>query len=272
MATETAPEQAAPAPIFASVTHRLTAGSLISRAFSAWWKNLFKFGALSVLVFVPAMVLGAALAYQVGASSLARNRPAPATGGLVFLAAFPVIFLFAFVQMGALTYGTVQHLAGRRVRFGAMVAAGFRRLLPLVGVGIVVGLMTFAGFLALVVPGVILALAVSVAMPAVVIERIGPLGAIRRSFQLTRDHRLAIFAAWLVLLVVAFGANLVGQAAAAIAVSARSPVALAVVGLLSLALNVLMSSLPGLLPAVAYHDLRALKEGVVTEDLLKVFE
>ncbi len=34
----------------------------------------------------------------------------------------------------------------------------------------------------------------------------------------------------------------------------------------------LVMSLPTVMPAVTYHDLRALKEGVASEDLVKVFE
>jgi hypothetical protein len=37
-------------------------------------------------------------------------------------------------------------------------------------------------------------------------------------------------------------------------------------------IELLLSTLPVLLPAVAYHDLRAAKEGTATEELARVFE
>jgi hypothetical protein len=42
--------------------------------------------------------------------------------------------------------------------------------------------------------------------------------------------------------------------------------------LLVLPLQLVLMSLPVLLPAVAYHDLRAAKEGTAAEELARVFE
>jgi MFS family permease len=70
----------------------------------------------------------------------------------------------------------------RSLRFGA------RRLWALIGLAIVGVLMLVVAFLLLIVPGIWLAVAMSVAVPALLLERIGPLRSIRRSLGLVRGR------------------------------------------------------------------------------------
>jgi uncharacterized membrane protein len=144
-----------------------------------------------------------------------------------------------------------------------MIAAGFRRAVPLVVTGLLMYLAILGGFILLIIPGLIVFSALSVALPAVVVERIGPIEALKRSWGLTRDHRMTFFAASFVLGLVLFGANLVLQLGGAL---------LGPLALLLLPVQVFLTSLPALLPAVAYHDLRIAKEGTDTSELAKVFE
>jgi hypothetical protein len=248
----------------------VSVGELVSRSFSVWWSHLFKFGALTLLVIVPPIGLVIAAGYA--AIGAATGDPQALAAGwrgpvLMGIAAFTVTLLGMVVQMGALTYGAVQHLAGRPVRFGPMLAAGFRRALPLVGVGSLACAMVMAGVLLFIVPGIIVAIAVGVAIPAVVVEKIGPVAAIRRSFDLTRDHRFTLFLTSLVVGLAVSAANMAMQLAVVVLGELGT-----VAALFGSVLYLLVAALPMLVPAVAYHELRAAKEGIVTEELVKVFE
>jgi hypothetical protein len=268
--TPSPPLATTPPPPFSAGAYQVSVGRLVSRSLSVWWSHLFKFGALTLLVIVPVLAAAAAVAYMSFVAARSGSASASLTfrgPRLVMLAGFPVMLAVMVVQMGALTYGAVQHLAGRPVRFGPMIAAGLRRAIPLVGVGIVAGAMVMGGFLLLVVPGIIVGCAVGVAVPAVVAEKIGPVAAIRRSWGLTRGHRFTFFAASFVLGLVATGANMAMQLG--VALFGRLAPAVALVGGV---LYLLLAALPMLLPAVAYHELRVAKEGVATEELVKVFE
>jgi hypothetical protein len=274
MTASTSPTTAPPpsaSPAFAAAPRQISVGSLVNRSLSVWWRNVFRFAALTLLVFVPMVVLIAAVAYQSFAAAARGTGGVAVAGHRGLLAVMAVVFLVMLatmvVEMGALTYGTVQHLGGRPVRFGSMLAAGFRRALPLIAVGIVASVMVMAGMLLLIVPGIIIGCAVGVAIPAVVVERIGPIDAIKRSWRLTHGHRLTFFAASFVLGLVVSAANMAIQFGATL-FGRLAPVAVPIAAVVYL----LLVSLPTLLPAVAYHDLRAAKEGVATEDLLKVFE
>lgn len=256
-----------PAPSVAE----FTVGGLISRTFSVWWKNVWKLSLLTLLAWVPAGVMFAVFfssAFEPRAGAPATNPGAVAA--VPFLAILVTLPLF-LAQLGAVTYGAVQHLAGNPVRLGAMIRAGFRRIWPLVLVGILSGLIVLGGMLLLVIPGIIFAFALSVAVPAVVAERIGPVEAIRRSFALTKGSRLLIFASGLVVGLVGAAAN--GVSNGLVALVGRSGGAVYVLAVaVGIAIEIVFATLPTVLPAVAYHDLRLAKEGVDTAALAKVFE
>jgi hypothetical protein len=148
-----------------------------------------------------------------------------------------------------------------------MLRAGLRRAWPLLVVGLAAGLAIWAGMLLLVVPGVILALGLTVVIPVVVAEDVGVSAAFKRSFALTKGSRGTIFGALLLLVLAMWGASLVGNLAAALN-SALGAVGL----LLSVVVQIAMTPLTTVLCAVAYHDLRVAKEGVDTSELAKVFE
>lgn len=250
-----------------------TVGGVISRTFSVWWKNVVKLSLLTLLAWVPAMAAGAYAAVLAGAGVRESGTPgatAPAMVPIV-VAGVAVTVLLVLVQLGAVTYGAVQHLAGNPVRFGAMLGAGFGRAWPLLLVGVLSGLIVLGGTLLLVIPGIIFAFALSVAIPAVVAERIGPVEAVRRSFALTKGSRLLIFAAGLVVGVVNGAANGLSDALLPLLGSGGGAL-FAALAVLGVAVKIVFATLPTVLPAVVYHDLRVAKEGADTSALAKVFE
>ena len=67
-----------------------------------------------------------------------------------------------------------------------------RSLLPLIALGLITGLGTTIGFVALIVPGIFLALLWIVSAPVLVEERCGPIAALGRSRALTQGARWPI--------------------------------------------------------------------------------
>ena len=132
------------------------------------------------------------------------------------------------------------------------------------------------GMLLLVVPGIVLAVAWCTAIPAVVVERMGPVAALRRSFALTRGQRWAVFAGFLALHAILYVAMLVVQIPAvfvAVATAASSPgTGVLVTVTVSQVLGAVFGSVILVGAAVAYHDLRTTKEGPDAEQLAAVFE
>lgn len=257
----------------------VTVGSLVTRSFSAWWANVGRFVGLTLIAYVPIVVAGVVAAVSATAQVQATGGaggPDAAMGAFrsmipLFVVGGLATFVLAIAQFGGITFGTIQHLAGRRPSFGQMMGAGFRRLGPLFLAGLAATILIYLGLFLLIVPGILLALALSVLIPVIMGEAPQGVGAaFRRSFTLTKGSRGAIFGALVVLMVATVGASLVGNLVAA---AGASVPALAIVGvILSMIVQVAMTPLSIVLCAVAYHDLRLAKEGIDTSQLAKVFE
>jgi hypothetical protein len=179
--------------------------------------------------------------------------------GLGLLVGLPLTML----MLGAINYGVIQWLAGRPAGVGDMLKQGASRTLGLVLAGLLVGLAIAGGYVLLVVPGVMVAVATTVALPAVSVEGLGAVAAFQRSLDLTRGYRWSIFAAFLGILVLNFVVSLAGALLGLIPILGL---------LLNLAITLVTATLPYVMPAVVYHDLRVLKEGVDTSRLSQVFE
>lgn len=178
--------------------------------------------------------------------------------------AMAVNFLLASLAAGAVTYGVVQTLRGRPVTTGESIRIGVRRLAPVLGTGILTGGIIVLG-LGLIVPGLVFLCGFAVAVPAAVVERVGGLSALRRSWALTSGSKRAIFGAYFTLGIVAYLVkfvedHLIGEASFG-AILAASVLRVTIYGGISAALC-----------PVLYHDLRSAKEGASIEDLARVFD
>jgi len=173
---------------------------------------------------------------------------------------------------GALVRATVAYSEGGRASFGESVKAGLLRMLPLLGVLILTTIGMMMGFLLLLVPGVILFLMWSVAIPAVVEEKQGVFAAIGRSRSLTRGARWKIFALALVAVVLltllsALGTGLLA-ALYGLEGMDRPTIAWAIVNVVtSLASTVIWCTVISAL----FVELREWKEGASADTLQQIF-
>jgi hypothetical protein len=179
-------------------------------------------------------------------------------GGVLIAASPTLAFLAVAIDLVAVTLFTgmvVQLVAdvqdGRRDATPRQLlgaAAPVLGQLILVGVVVAVGIM--AGFLLLILPGLILITVWSVAAPVVVLEHPGVFAALRRSRLLVRGNGWRVFAVILALVVLVGAAGNLIDAAAESAGTGAGIVARVVVGVLSAPLSALAA-------AVLYFDLRA---------------
>lgn len=245
----------------------VTAGSLISRSVGVWKENVGRFAAVAIVLQVPSLLISWGLGSPfVGASPFAK--PSPEVAAFTFSGRFWAMTLatamLALIHMGALTAGTIQHLAGRRASIGEMLAGGLRRAGPILAAGLLALLAIYAGLILLIVPGIIAALMFSLVAPVVMAERLSTVKALGRSRGLTKGHRWKLLGAFLIVyLMTAAPTLLIMRLAAG-------------VPYLSTALTTIVSAVVGSLvlvtPAVAYHDLRVHTEGTGTAELARVFE
>lgn len=104
-----------------------------------------------------------------------------------------VIGLLWLIASGALVQATVAHDQGRPADPREMLQVGVARCVPLFAVYVLLTLGVWLGTIFLVVPGIMLAVMWSVALPAIVAERPGVFGAFGRSRALTKGARWHVF-------------------------------------------------------------------------------
>jgi Membrane domain of glycerophosphoryl diester phosphodiesterase len=138
------------------------------------------------------------------------------------------------------------------------------RLLPLIVAYILVVIIVVLGLVALIIPGIWLAVKLSMVFPAVVFERTGPFAAIGRSWALTKGNWWRVFGTLLVVFLITFVLQIVlagvvgGLLAAGDSVSElTAAIVLTLVNLLTLALTY---PLWASVTSVVYYDLRVRNE------------
>lgn len=253
---------------------KLDIGQVIGGTFSVIRRNLVTFGVLAlVLSGVPSAIVAFLQAANVEPDAAFSLRPgyfqAVGYSGLVAL-------ITGAILQGAIVFGTVQDMNGRRPNVAECLATGLRAFLPLIGLSILAGVAVVFGLFLFIVPGIMMACAWCVAAPALVADRTGVFGAFSRSAELTRGNRWRIFALFLLVVVIAVVISaVVGVLASVLSFVAPSdPSALArsplhiVLNLLSNALTALISSTGG---AVLYVELRRLREGAGPQWLADIF-
>lgn len=241
------------------------AGRVIERAFGSIGHNFGPFLMLAaVFGGLPQLLLG------IVQINLLSGGADPGTGAVLgFVGAFFSI-AGAMIIQGGVVKGTVSDQSGQKSSFGDLFQTGFRFALPLLGLGVIYGLMVMIGFLCLIVPGVIVSVVFCVAAPSLVIERAGIFASLQRSRDLTRGHRWGVFGVLFVFgilgmllgLVLGFATGVAGLATDMLYASA--------------VMNGVVGTVQGLLTAAGvasiYSELRSIKEGAAPQSLLSVFD
>jgi uncharacterized membrane protein len=242
----------------AETPSRFDMGRVVQRTFGTVGRNWVTFALLALPLSVIPQGL---LQLQIAGIRTGANTSMLGFGGLLSL----IALVGGFILEAALTYGSVIDLNGRRPSFGDCLSVGLRNILPLIGLSILMGLAIAAGFVLLIIPGVLMALAWSVAVPSLVVERTGVFGAFSRSADLTRNHRGAIF---LLSLAFAILSLIIGAVAGAIMSFAGTAASVVILGIVRGAETLIGAA--GI--AAVYSELRSIKEGVGPEHLAAVFD
>ena len=258
-------------------TGKLDIGRVIQGTFGVIGRNFVTFFLLAFLFSgLPTAILSYAQAGQATALSTGNFNfsagyiSAIGFGGLAAL-------ITASILQGSLIFATVQDLNGTRPSISECLATGLRAFLPLLGLSILLALAIVGGFILLVVPGVMMLCAWCVAVPALVADRTGVMGAFSRSAELTRGNRWRIFGLLLIVWVIALIiGGIIGGVAGAISLGAtgldpvelmRSPVQ--IIG--NTLINTLSAMITSTGAAVLYVELRKAREGQGPQWLSEIF-
>lgn len=232
-------------------------GRVLSRAWTVFTNNFVVFFVTTLVVSLPNLLIETA-----GTASATAN---PSAVLWKMGIAFPLVLILNTIGEAVIVYGAFQDLRGQPVHLGEALRKGLARFFPILGLAIVSSIGIAIGVLLLVVPGVILAIMWSVALPVCVLEQLGPTSSLGRSSELTKGHRWKILGI-VILLVIAnvLGAFVLGLLLAPVGFMA------AVIG--SLVWTALWTAYYNSVLVMIYHDLRVSKEGVDVEQIAAVFD
>jgi hypothetical protein len=245
-------------------------GRVIQRTMGLVGRNFVPFFVLTlVLAGLPSLILQVAM--PTDPTAIQR---APGAYFTTIIIGVLVSIATGVILQGALTRASVDDLSGKGANLGSAVSSTIPIILPLIGLGLLVGLGIAVGMILLIVPGIFLALCWIVASPVMVVERLGIVASMQRSMKLTQNHRWAILGL-IVLFIIAYiiVAAVVGAIAGGSLMTLADPTAgpplmfLIVMTLVGVAI-----SMVGTVGAAAiYFELRQIKEGVGMTELAKVF-
>jgi hypothetical protein len=258
--------------------HRFGFGDALQATFDAVGSNFGPMYLLAVLlVGLPYFLVQSAVGYF---GILIRTSPT-AIGPLLLteLVGLGVYLASNIMLQAALSRLVVTYLNGGRPKTVECLLSIVRLILPLIGISIVAFFGILAGSLVLVVPGIFLAIAWSLAAPVEVVERRGVFGSLGRSFGLTRDHRWKMVGVYLIIAVVNLVTLIAGGALAAILMtSVGSLIHFNLIGLLIMrglvtGLTISLGAVLGSASAASlYVGIRQLKEGATPKSLAAVFD
>lgn len=250
-------------------------------------RNIVPFGLLALLFTTPTFLVTALADPQAGFMDPKTmqalqygNEAAIQKVWMMVAAMFGLLLLGLVLGMMAtatVVYGTFQDLRGTPATFGSSLRHGLATVLPVIGVALLsVLLMMLSGFL-FIIPMFIVMVMFYVAIPAAVVERPGVIASLKRSAALTKGHRWRIFGIYVVIMLVMMMASGIVQAPFMASMMNAGPDlmtsgAFITSNVLGLLVNAFFTALGAVASAVAYHDLRAVKEGFDIDQYAAVFD
>ncbi|MBK8099764.1 MAG: hypothetical protein IPK26_21890 [Planctomycetes bacterium] len=240
--------------------YTLSVGTLAGKAFDVYLKNLVPFTFLSLVILSP---------WAVGLWWVGDPPTDPQQQGTYAGRALLVgigNWLLTSILTGALTYGTVQQLRGSPASLAASVSHGLSAFFRVLGTGLLCGLRVFVMSLLLLIPGIMEAMKLYVALPVAVLEGKSGSAAVARSATLTAGSRWPLF--WTLVLVVVLGMVFGGVAGFLAATLGGKNAVL----WLQIGLQIPISAFTATMGAVAYFQLRSGKENVDARQIAAVFD
>lgn len=269
-------------------------GAVISRGIGVYVRHFVPFVVVGVVTYLPVIVLSLLFGGRIEEAETG-SPAAMSGGGVVAMVVVGLVGIVCWCAMSAgVTYGVISSMRQGDVHIGVALRAALRAILPLIGLsllGVGLGLLGGVAFtLASLIPdvgpvigatglaivGAYLFVRWWLMVPAVVVDGLGPIAALRRSSELTVGHRwrvLAVIVLWLLIaLVVLFLAVTAVAAVFSAGTTEPSSSATLLLNIAGTLLEIVLGGIGASVVAVGYHDLRIAREGIGSDDIARVFD
>jgi|GEM_PF-5204524 len=249
----------------------LGVGEILSQAANLYRTQVFGMWTIVALVVIPAQVLiWVIVKASLSSNAYAVNGTIYTSGGTAVptLAIAVIGFIAAILSIGAMSRLVVDAFTGHPTGWRHSLGFAAERFAPLALLTIVASISIGLGFILLVLPGIYGTVIWSLAVPALMVEGLGPLRAMSRSQSLVQGHWWKAFAVLLVGIVLIIAVSIVVSLLIGGAASSNSVTGVLTLSAVSRAVSALITyPVLAAITAVLYVDLRANKEGVAPGSL-----
>ncbi len=214
---------------------------VLGDSFSVFFKNLSRYALLVTVIILPLLILETSLTVAgTGIDSLTQQKetismlkhmgdpaemekyeekmevqqPEQSSPFLILLGAI-ILGIGGILLNPAIVLATDDYYQGNNTGLDSLVKRAARKLPGVIGLAILVGLSCMIGFILLIVPGIILLVKFSLALPIYVLEDVSVFTAISHSFKMTKGNAWNIFG---IVLVISIVVSLVGWIASILSV------------------------------------------------------
>ena len=267
----------------------LSTGEILDRTFTLYRRYFLLFLGISAIPYILVLAVNMTRAFLVSgattrslqATMSMKTQPTMfepnalfATFGLGLLAV--VVALVAYLlSQGATVTAVSQIYLGHEITIGESFRRVKGELGSLFGVVILNGLAIIAGFILLIIPGFYVMSRLIVCIPAAVIEDLGPVDSLERSYGLTEDNAGRAFLIWLLyfVLVIAGSAMITWPFTIGMVLSKNNPgmvlLFLEMIQVGTTIITVLIAPVLTIASSILYFDLRVRKEALDLQMMMK---
>ena len=250
----------------ADTTQHLDIGRVLNNTFGVIMRHpLFFLGLSFLIVALPQALIQLATGMPMASDDTTAMMTMFSSPSLIAASAggWLLFVILSVLLQATFIVATVKDLNGQPVNLGECLGQAIGKLLPLIGLGILMTLGIALGMILLIIPGVILALMWIVASPVMMAEDRGIIDSLKRSAELTKGSKR-----WIVLLFVVYIilSMILGLFMIPFAFAGST-----VVMLVGLVITTLSGAIQSTGIAAVYVDLRMVKEGGNSETLADIF-
>jgi Membrane domain of glycerophosphoryl diester phosphodiesterase len=255
------------APSYTPQLRPLSVGEMLDAGFRLFSARFWTLVVCVLVPVVPLTIIATGVQASVDPNAFDLDSTATVDSGTALagtLVAALIQFAAAALAIAACFKAISAAYLGERAGASESLRYALGRTVAMCIAYLLVVILFLLGLVLLIIPGIWIAVKLSMVFPAVVFERKNPLSAIGRSWTLTRGHWWRIFGTLAVVFLITFVAQLVlggvvgGLLGASDASELTTAVVLTLVNLITLALTY---PLWAAVTSVVYYDLRVRNEG-----------
>ncbi len=233
----------------------LSFGEVWGEAFNLYMDNFFPLSIIAALSYIPYFFI-----------TFPANAQDPQPSDMLYF----LIFIALSMMLSSLSSALMLEYVSKRYLGKSQTLSDYLNsvlpiIFPIMGLSLLIAMIVGIGMVALIVPGVFCALALSIAVEILIVERKGVMHAIARSFHLTKGEKGEIFMFTLLIMVLTFAfQQLLTMIFKALNVAQLEQLVLMIS-------QILLAPLGASIFILVYFNIRIKKEGFHLEHMVEQF-